>query len=302
MASESAVDRLRAARVLRHVAVASDQASLRQVLIRESDAWVKSALEKIVNVDLDEELPPVPTKDIVEDPAQLERDVRAQTTQELTDMVTHELEPLLGSLRQAAMDEVPSFETSSTYRAISGIGSFLSALRSLYIASGVPTVTDFSLSDLVFEVTETVRSERKQRRATAVDVLHARTDHVAAYGDQDLVRLAFLNILRNAIEASDLGEVGVTGSVVVNWGNTDRDAWIVVFDRGVGLPAGASSMGNPGVTTKEKGLHMGMGLAVSLLALRSMNGTVTHQPRQGGGVVAEMRWSGDDATYAPTTG
>ena len=196
------------------------------------------------------------------------------------------------------MDDVPGSQTTDTCRAISDITSFLNALKTLYIASGIPAVTDFSLSDLVFEVMDMVRSERKQRGATTVNVLHARTDHVAAYGDRDLVRLVFLNILRNAIEASDPREGGVTGSVVVNWGSTDRDAWIVIFDRGVGLPAGASNMGEPGVTTKEKGLHMGMGLKVSRMALRSMNGTVTHRPREGGGVVAEIRWSNTETTHA----
>ena len=302
LASESAVDRLRAARALRHRAVASDRPKLQAALTRELDAWVRSALSQIVGLDLDEGSTRFPAQDDEEDPAQLERDVRAQTTQDITNMVTHELEPLLGTLRQAAMAELSQFEGSNTYRAIAGIRSFLSALKSLHMASGVPAVTDFSLSDLVSEVTETVRSEREQRSATRVHVSPARTDHVAAYGDRDLVRLAFLNILRNALEASDSSESGVAGPVVVNWGSTDRDAWIVVFDRGVGLPAGASRMGQPGVTTKEKGLHRGMGLAVSLMALHSMNGTLTHQPRRGGGVVAEMRWSGDDRTYADTTG
>ena len=268
--------------------------------MRESDAWVKSALQKIIRVNVDKASLPIHTDDVVEGTAQLERDIRADTTQDIMDMVTHELEPLVGSLRQAATEEVPGFETSNTYRAIYGISSFLNALRSLSLASRIPDVTGFSLSDLVFEVTELVRSEREQRNAATVDVLHARTDHVAAYGDRHLVRLAFLNILRNAVEASDLHEGGPAESVVVSWGSTDRDAWIVVFDRGVGLPVGASNMYKPGVTTKERGLHMGMGLAISLMALHSMNGTLTHQPRQGGGVVAELRWSGDDTTYAYT--
>ena len=154
LASESAVDRLRAARVLRHLAVPSDHMRLRDILIRESDIWVKSALEKVVTVNHGEGSPQILTQDIIEDPAQLEHDIRAETTQDITDMVTHELEPLVGSLRQAAMDDIPWFETSDTRRAILGITSFLNALKGLYVASGAPTVTSFSLSDLVFTVTE----------------------------------------------------------------------------------------------------------------------------------------------------
>ena len=253
LASESAVDRLRAARALRDLAAASDRPALEAVLTRESDTWVRSALSKIVGPDLDERSTGFSAAHTVEDPAQLARDVRAQTTQELAAMVTHELDPILGTLRQAGMNEVSEFEESNTYKAITGLNSFLSALKSLHLASGVPTVTDFSLSDLVLEGTKTVLDERERRGAKEVDVNHARSDHVAASGDRDLVRLAFLNILRNALEASDPSHGGADESIVVNWGATDRDAWVVVFDRGVGLPAGAARMGEPGVTTKEKG-------------------------------------------------
>ncbi len=301
LATESAVDRLRAARTLRHLALASDRPALEAAFNSESDAWVRSALSKIVGSDLDERPTVFSAERTVEDPAQLARDVRAQTTQELTAMVTHELEPILGTLRQAGMDEVAGFEESNTYRAIAGVDSFLAALKSLHLASGVPTVTDFSLSDLVLEGTRAVLSERERRGATDVPVNHARLDHVAASGDRNLVRLAFVNTLRNALEASDPSDGGAGEPVVVNWGSTDRDAWIAVFDRGVGLPAGASRMAEPGVTTKEKGLHTGMGLAVSMMALVSMNGTLSHRPREGGGVVAEMRWNGDNGTHAGTS-
>ena len=290
LASESAIDRLRAARALRHLAVASDRLKLEAVLTRESDAWVRSALARVVGPDIEEGTTRLAIQQMVEDPAQLARDVRAQTIQEITAMVTHEMEPLLGTLRWAGIVEVPDFEESRLHMAISGIGLFLSALRSLHKASDVPAVADFSLSDLVFECTETVILEREQRGATQVCVYYARRDYVAAFGDPDLVRLAFLNILRNALEASDPNDGGAGEPVIVNWGSTDRDMWIAVLDRGVGLPVGASRMGKAGVTTKEKGVHMGMGLAVSMMALNSMNGAVHHRPRKGGGVVAEIRW------------
>ena len=45
-----------------------------------------------------------------------------------------------------------------------------------------------------------------------------------------------------------------------------------------------------------------MGLAVSTMALNSMNGTLSHRPREVGGVVAEMRWGGDNGEHAGTSG
>ena len=299
LVSESPVDRLRAARALRHVADESDRHAIETALNAESDAWVRSALSMIVSLDLEERASTCPSvEQLVEDPAQLAQDVKAQTTQELTAMISHELAPILGSLRQAAADEVPDFEESHTFRGIEGVASLLGALRSLHKASGVPSVSDFSLSDLVLEVTNVALDEREGRDATALKVKHARSDHVSVSGDRDLLRLVFLNILRNALEASDPTHGGSGGPVVVNWGVTDRDAWIAVIDRGVGLPDGSSRMTEPGVTSKEKGLHLGMGLAVAAIALENMNGTLSHRPREGGGVVAEMRWTAADTEYA----
>lgn len=293
LGSESAIDRLRAARALRSLSEVSDQVALTAALTTESDAWVRSALSRIVNPE--SETPAGrPTADtVVEDPAQLASDVRAQRTQELTAMVTHELEPLLGALRTSCMSEVSDFEKSDARRSIVGIESFLKALQGLHQASGVPSISEFNLSDTVVDSISMVEKERINQGAKKIQANAARSDHVAALGDPDLVRLALVNLLRNALEASDSVEEGDPRPVVVNWGVTDRDAWIAVLDRGIGLPHGASRMREPGVSTKDKGTNSGMGLSVCAMALKSMNGGVEHRPRDGGGVVAEMRWMGD---------
>lgn len=294
LSSSSAVDRLRAARALKHLADASDRKPLEAALRAESDAWVRSALSRILD-DSEAGLLSVndPPTHVVEDITQLAHDVRAQTTQELMAMVAHELQPLVGVLRTSCIDEKPVVEMDDTQRAIIGIDSFLSALQGLYRASGLPVVTDFNLSDVVFEAIKTVEDERRHEGATDILVAVARVDHVAASGDRDLVRLVVINLLRNALEASDPVAGGDGRGVVVSWGSTDRDAWVAVFDRGVGLPVGASRMLEPGVTAKDKGTHSGMGLAVCARALESMNGSLSHRPRDGGGVVAEMRWWGE---------
>ena len=294
LSSSSAVDRLRAARSLKHLADSSDRSSLEAAHRNESDAWIRSALSRILD-DPETGLSSATDapSDVVEDVAQLAHDIRSQTTQELMAMVTHELQPLVGVLRTSCIDEKPATEMDDAQRAIIGIDSFLSALQGLYRASGVPVVTDFSLSDTVIEAIKTVEGERCHDGAAETLVAVARIDHVAASGDRDLVRLVVINLLRNALEASDSAGGGDGRGVVVSWGSTDRDAWVAVFDRGVGLPIGASRMVEPGVTSKDKGSHSGMGLAVCVRALESMNGSLSHRPRDGGGVVAEMRWCGE---------
>ena len=299
--SASAFDRLRAARVLRNLALPADDGLIRDALASETDAWVRGALLRIAE-------PSAPVfgesnraTEIVEDLAQLAHDVRLLTTQELTAMVTHELEPLVGTLRGACMNEISRYEESSTKRAIDSMESFLAALVSLHRASIAPSINDFNLSDTVYDVIRALQVERLEQRLRPILVAVGRNDPVSASGDPDLVRLALVNVLRNAMEASDLAAGGDEGAVIVSWGTTDRDSWVAVLDRGVGLPSGASRMRDPGVTTKDKSMHTGMGLAVTVMALESMGGNVSHYPREGGGVVAEIRWAESGASDARTS-
>lgn len=289
LASGDALDRLRAARALRDLARPEDREVISDALKAESDAWVRSALSQIENLE-SVSLDDAALDSASEDSAQLVSDIRVQTTQALTEMVHHELEPLVGTLYVSCMSEVHEFEHSRTSRSLSGISSFLKALRALNQASGVPSVSEFNLSDTVVESISTVTDERHDRGLREIHVRVARVDVVSVLGDRDLVRLVLVNLLRNALESTD-SLSGEAPPVIVNWGETDRDVWIAVLDRGVGLPHGASRMREAGVTTKDKNTNSGMGLAVCEMALNNMNGFLTLLPREGGGVVAEMRWS-----------
>ena len=259
-------------------------------MARETDAWVISALKKVLRSSPDTPITTSAPADVVEDANRLIRDVRAQTISEISKMVTHELDPLVGTLRRAGPDEVPNYEKSDVSRVTRNLNLFLSALTTLHEASRAPQPEEFSLSDLIFEGAHTVTWERQQSHAAVIPIQYARRDHVGASGDPGLIRLAYLNILRNAVEASDPSAGGEGHSVLVNWDTTDRDTWIAVFDRGIGLPSSLTGMAKPGVTTKERGRHSGMGLTIAGIALESMNGTISPRPRRGGGAVAVMRW------------
>ena len=118
------------------------------------------------------------------------------------------------------------------FRQRSRESSHSSKLIGLSRASDVPSVSVFNLSDTILEAIKTVKDERMNRGSHGIRVDAARSDHVAASEDQHLLRLTFLNVLRNALEASDPSFGGSGQPVVVNCGITDCDAWISVFDRG----------------------------------------------------------------------
>ena len=99
------------------------------------------------------------------------------------------------------------------------------------------------------------------------------------------MKLALTNVLLNAIQACE--DTG--GRVTVNWGTTDRDSWITVWDEGSGLKQGYDASTKPGTTTKPG--HFGWGLTIVLRALASMgSGQFDLRPRSQGGAVAELRW------------
>ncbi len=300
LGSDDALDRLRAARALRDLAEPEDQEVILGALKAESDAWVRAALSQIENRET-AVLDDAPAERPSEDTEQLVRDIRAQTTQALTEMVHHELEPLVGALDVSCKSEVHEFEQSRANKSLTGIKSFLNALRALNQASSVPSVSEFNLSDTIVESISTVVDERDNRGLQEIHVHTVRDDVVPVLGDRDLVRLVLVNLLRNALESTDSLE-GEATPVIVNWGKTDLDVWIAVLDQGVGLPHGASRMSEAGVTTKDKNTNSGMGLAVCEMALKTMNGQLTHRPRERGGVVAEMRWTEGKDIDARTSG
>jgi signal transduction histidine kinase len=118
-------------------------------------------------------------------------------------------------------------------------------------------------------------------------VLLARAEPAVVVGDPALVTLAFVNLLRNALDASQ----DVDGPIVINWGRGDESAWVSVLDSGQGLPADAMSAAfDVGSTTRSEQGHFGLGLPIANQAMRSIAGTITLRPRRDRGTAAEARW------------
>jgi signal transduction histidine kinase len=102
-------------------------------------------------------------------------------------------------------------------------------------------------------------------------------DGIEVDGDPGQLRQVFVNLVTNAVQASaPAGEVAVTAA---------RDGAIVqiaVEDTGPGVdPATARRLFEPLITTKEKGI--GLGLALVKRIVERHGGTVVYEPREGGG-------------------
>ena len=109
------------------------------------------------------------------------------------------------------------------------------------------------------------------------------TAEVMLHGDEDQLSQAFINLLRNAVEAA----LPVGGGVRVDWTADDRFIHVTIEDDGVGLPD-SDTLFVPFFTTKPDG--SGIGLSLVRLIVESHAGAVDLQRRPGArGALAVVR-------------
>ena len=310
-------ERLRAARFLAQNVTGVHRNRLSEIRGAERNSWVRQALDQaLIRSKLDTLVAPTVTvEQIQETPIQdphLYEELRAQAIEETSGLFLHELRPLIGLLEGAAAREIDRYACSRTKTSVDRVRSFLEAVERLRMASAAPAIQEFDLTDLVVRV---AADEVSQGRATldvfdseadddslddeaeqvaqhpVIKLSLARRDPVVTMGDPTLVEIAVVNALRNAIEAVLEVLDANRNRVILNWGVTDTDSWIVILDEGCGLPSGWDRLTEPGTSTKSKSQgHLGMGLPIAQRAIESTRGSFRVTPRSRVGVSCEIRW------------
>lgn len=302
--------RLDAARALSHHARPQHLTSIRAALRIESDELVTRVLERTVAsleraVDEDPELPDVVHQDA------LERE-RAKTLREATGMFLHEITPLIGQFEIVASQETVGYEGGPLFDEIERIRETLGAFEDLRSAAESGEAKEFNMTDLV---TSLVRREVEvfgprafipqdltttdDEDGDEIDIEHkirvtlANSDPVISVGSPRLVKLAYSNAIRNALEAVAECLKDRDGSLVASWGTTNVDSWIAVVDNGPGLDPALGSPWAVGRTTKASQGHSGLGLVIVEQAVRSMGGKVDLSQSELGGCRFEIRWRVD---------
>lgn len=275
-------ERLEVARHLAEHADAKQIALIENALAVETVAWVTSALKRALQRAL-------PTGDAPKfhERAELSTDHTAQiylgALETTAKQIIHEIEPILGALRLSAETEVSDFDASDTKRGLERMEALVSSLARLRQAAGAPKVEEFALDQCIFAW---IAEEAGQK---PVSILRAGPRETIVEGDKGLVYLAFVNGLRNAIDATLAIPVEDERypEITVNWGVTDIDIWIAIVDAGVGFRGSLSRAFEIGSTTKAG--HLGMGLATAQQAMTSLGGSVRLIPGDRGARF-EMRW------------
>jgi two-component system, NtrC family, sensor kinase len=106
---------------------------------------------------------------------------------------------------------------------------------------------------------------------------------VCAYGDEAKLRQVVLNLLVNAVEATDS-----VGKIVIDVADRDGQAVLTISDDGAGLePTANEHLFEPFYTTKPSG--NGLGLAVSRAIVEAHRGELRVESLAEGGTRAEVR-------------
>lgn len=286
--SSDQYERLRAARYFSRRAGSSDADRLKRALADESVVWVRNALRQAV----DRATGAVEEEDTAEDPAEQQtaslkeasEDIYAEAVEHTTGQLLHEIEPVIGSLSYFAKQEIDDFEDSDTKARIDHLKALLHAIDELNSAASAPSFSEFDLSQLI----QRTASGEVADDDVAIE-LPGPTPLLVA-GDEQLVGLVLQNAIRNAVEATKrAANDSSLPSIVINWGETERDYWVAVLDEGRGPPTGMDRAFGIGSTTKEG--HLGMGLAVARQAIHSLSGAIDLQPRsKEGGARLTFRW------------
>jgi len=279
LGSSEAHERLRGARALADLATSEDRDVLVRALRSEPDVWTRSALRRALRTTV----PPAPLiaeSSRVSESELAYADFYAKAVEETSARVVHELNRLVGRVKVAARAEWPAWEGSRTRDELARLEALMAAIERLGRAAAVPAIEEFDLAGLV---ASSVRSEIEE--GARIEMIGR--EPLLVVGDPYLVDLVLQNGLRNAVEA--VQQAGSDEPVIVSWGDTDRDCWFTVADRGSGLPV-RRDLFQLGVTTKDRAVHSGVGLAIARQAVQSLAGSLSLSGRDEGGVLYEVRW------------
>lgn len=280
--SRSSIDRLKAARELsRRPLDHPAREVVRAQAASESDAWVRSALERV----LTQGNPAERTDRSVADPLAVDpkpdavvEEIRQSGMASAANLLLHEVRPIVGTLELRARRDIRDYASSETRKEIDRLQRFLATLGRLADVSRPPQPREFDL-------TVAIATSLSAAGLDDSRVLSARIDPAVSFGDWDLLEFAFVNAVRNALEA----QLPDSSPVVINWGVTDVDSWVSVLDDGIGVPTSADVFA-AGFSTKPRDTNQGWGLAIARQAVTAMDGDLSLRPREPRGSAFEIRW------------
>lgn len=276
--------RLVGARYFGTRSTADDLAILQRFYAVEKVRWVKSALARGI-AHAKNGIAPQPEFNAPKENADA-AGIRAKAVEEVSKTILHEFTPILGGLRIHAKRELGDlFEESATKKSLELFTSLVQSVRDLKSAATTPMYEEVDLHDIVEKAILSLNENNRKYVSLANPV------PFVVISDPNHLQLVILNGLRNAIEAVLELEGDTSPNVIINWGTTGPEHWLVIIDNGPGFVDNPSSLINLGSSTKKDEGHFGFGLAVVAQAMQVIEGELNlSNNTSSAGARFEIRW------------
>ncbi|MFW5967505.1 MAG: sensor histidine kinase, partial [Persicimonas sp.] len=214
---------------------------------------------------------------------------RLATVGRMTSLITHELRNPLSSinlnsemleeaLREHGIDEGDGDDVMTLLSAITDEVERLRDITEEYLVYARLPSPDFEPSDLVEIVEGLVDFHTFEWSQEDIDVdLQVHADPLPALADPDQLRQALLNLVKNAVEASEPGQ-----TVDLELDTAGDRAVIRLRDRGSGIDADdLDKIFDPFFTTKARGTGLGLAMTQQIVEEHRGDIEVESQPGQG---------------------
>lgn len=274
--------RFTAVRELEHLALETDIHELLRIKAAETDRVLIRRIERLVSKLSLEPASEESEPDSV--PQDVRKKLRAEAIEWVAGLLLHELGSKLGLLASTLSKEIPSYSESRSKSRIEHLQDIFDGIEELKKATSVPQPIEMDLPTLIKDVVELEITNRK------IEVSLVGRTPLVIFCDRGLLRLALCNGIKNGMEAAaSISNEERRASLVISWGQTDRDIWISVIDNGPGLPNNPARSFTLGETSKSG--HLGFGLGIARQAIETLQGKVELRNSESEGAVFELRWS-----------
>jgi signal transduction histidine kinase len=145
------------------------------------------------------------------------------------------------------------------------------------VGKNEPVLAQIDMQALVNETVQLIRRDADSKKIRVN--IEAIRNQRALWADPNQIRQVLINLLNNAIQASDEG-----GEIIVRLQSTDKGASIDVIDSGIGIPKeNLDRIFEPFFSTKAPGKGTGLGLFVSRDIIEKCGGRLTVESQLGKG-------------------
>ena len=151
------------------------------------------------------------------------------------------------------------------------------------------TVQPVSIAEALRDVAELLRFEAERRKIT-ID-LEAADELQPLSADPDQLRQVLVNLMKNALDASEPGSRVVVRAVRDGDETMHNRLRIEIEDHGCGIPAASlNRIFDPFYTTKKRGHGTGLGLAITAQIVRNHGAEIHVQSEEGHGSRISVFW------------